>query len=259
MIDSSLNLAALARRQLSDYDAISPGNIFGEGIVLDEAAAYRLQSHVAQLRSERGERVIGYKVGCTSPAIQRQLGIDHGVFGRLFANEQHASGVKLSAARYDHLAIEGELAVRLAVDLKPDDGLNEMLDGYFGDVFPVIELHHYVIRGPAATAGELIANNGMHAGFVAPEAVSPDISAIQGEMLILVDGQIADRCDAGRLQETVTSSLRWLANTLPKHDNRLRAGHVVLTGSCCRLIPIEPPCHVVVESAWGSVEAEIAP
>jgi len=60
MTTPPLDVAALARRQLSDYDAISPGNIFGEGIVLDEAAAYRLQSHVAQLRSERGERVIGY-------------------------------------------------------------------------------------------------------------------------------------------------------------------------------------------------------
>ncbi|MCH8923505.1 MAG: hypothetical protein IIA67_10215 [Planctomycetes bacterium] len=257
MTDSPLNIAELARRQLSDYDAGSPGTIFGEGLVLDEAAAYRVASHVAELRTARGERIIGYKVGCTSAVIQRQLGIDHFVFGRLFDTERHADGTKLSAARYDHLAIEGELAVRLAVDLEPGDGLDELLLGDFGAIFPVIELHNYIIRGPLATAGELIANNALHAGFVAPAAVTHHVSAIQGDMTILVGGQIADQCDSRQLQDTVTSSLRWLANTLPNHDNRLKAGDVVLTGSVCRLIPVDPPCHVRVHSPADRVEVEI--
>ena len=76
-------------------------------------------------------------------------------------------------------------------------------------------------------------------------------------MTILIDGQFTAGCDARQLQETVASSLRWLANTLPEHDNRLRAGDVILTGSCCRLISLNPPCHVVVRSPWGRVEAEI--
>lgn len=257
MTDPIPDAAALARRQLADYDAGSPGAMFGEGVVLEEAAAYRVQSYVAKLRTARGERVIGYKVGCGSAVIQRQLGIDHCLFGRLFAGEQHASGAKLSAARYDHLAIEGELAVRLAVDLNPSDGSDELPHGAFDAIYPVIELHNYVIRGPAATAGELIANNGLHAGFVAPMEVFYDESGINGDMSILVDGHIADRCDARQLHDTIASSLRWLANTLPEHDNTLRAGDVILTGSCCRLIPLEPPCHVVVQSPLGRVEAEI--
>lgn len=59
-----------ASRQLADYDACNPGTVFAERLVLDESQAYALQSAVAELRCRRGERMIGYKVGCTSPTIR---------------------------------------------------------------------------------------------------------------------------------------------------------------------------------------------
>ena len=73
-----------ASRQLADYDAHPPGTLFAEGLVLNVAEGYELQSAVAELRQRRGERIIGYKVGCTSPKIRAQLGIDHCVTGRLY-------------------------------------------------------------------------------------------------------------------------------------------------------------------------------
>jgi 2-keto-4-pentenoate hydratase len=116
---------------------------------------------------------------------------------------------------------------------------------------------NYVFRGLQPTASELIANNCLNAGFVAAAETSPSESTASGEMTILIDGKIVDRCQGRPLQDTVTSSLRWLANTLPKHDNTLKAGDVILIGSCCRLIPIDQPCHIVVDSPHGRVEAEV--
>ena len=46
-----------ASRQLADYDARQPGTMFAEGVVLDVAQGYELQSAVAQLRCDRGERI----------------------------------------------------------------------------------------------------------------------------------------------------------------------------------------------------------
>lgn len=71
-------LRRLAHRQLADYDARSPGSMFAEGdSSLSVEEAYRLQIEVARLRQERGEAITGYKIGCVSRTIQRQLGIDH--------------------------------------------------------------------------------------------------------------------------------------------------------------------------------------
>ena len=77
----------LAARQLKDYDSHQPGMHFAEGCVLDVLQGYELQNAVAELRFQRGERLIGYKVGCTSSAIQEQLKITHRVRGFLFDTE----------------------------------------------------------------------------------------------------------------------------------------------------------------------------
>ena len=79
-----VDVGALAARQLEDYDTHQPGTLFAEGCVLNVQQAYELQNAVAKLRFQRGERLIGYKVGCTSSAIQEQLKISHRVRGFLF-------------------------------------------------------------------------------------------------------------------------------------------------------------------------------
>src|SRR5438034_10701690 len=104
-------LESIARRQLADYDAHRPGTIFADvGFRLTLREAYQVQMRVASLRESRGESIAGYKVGCVSESVQKQLGITEPVFGHLFAGETHRSGVSLDAARFDHLAIEGEFA-----------------------------------------------------------------------------------------------------------------------------------------------------
>ncbi len=100
-----VDLQELARRMLADYDARTPGQLFAEPLDLTTVQAYALQAEIARLREERGERVIGYKVGCTSRPIQAQLGVKEPIFGRLFDTECHPSGVHLSSARYANLAV----------------------------------------------------------------------------------------------------------------------------------------------------------
>src|ERR1700751_3630015 len=57
---------------------------------------------------------------------------------------------------YSNLAIEGEMAVCIGAN------------GGIAAAFPVIELHHFIFRGPRKTLAELVANNGINAGAVIP-------------------------------------------------------------------------------------------
>ena len=84
-----VDLQELAQRMLADYDARTPGQLFGGPLDLTTAQAYALQAEIARLREQRGEKVIGYKVGCTSRPIQTQLGVKEPIFGRLFDTECH--------------------------------------------------------------------------------------------------------------------------------------------------------------------------
>ncbi len=182
-----LDISHLAARQLRDYDARTPGTVFAEQFSLSEEEAYAIQSEVCRLREQRGELVVGYKIGCTSPGIQQQLGIDHPVFGRLFEGERWPSGISLSSSRFAGLAIEGELAVRLACDLSDEKLSDVKILEAIESVFAVIELHNFVCRRGEPSVEELIANNAIHAGFVYATNPSPTLDSDPNSLRIEID------------------------------------------------------------------------
>lgn len=265
MFSNTVQLRQWASRQLADYDSHQPGTLFSEDVVLDVTQAYELQLAVVQLRCKRGEQVIGYKVGCTSPTIRSQLRIDHCVSGRLYDSEEYTTGTELSRMRFASLAIEGELAVELSREPRENDFSTDRIPACVARVFPVIELHNHVFRGRQPSAGELIANNAIHAGFVAASGVSPN--DIGGErplesaaLSIFADDRLLEECAGSALVQTINSSLNWLTGVVRDRRDRLSAGQIVLTGSIPRLIPITEDCRIQVDAPpFGSVDVKFIP
>ncbi len=252
---------ARTRRQLADYDARQPGMMFAEGVVLGIEEAYELQASVAELRQRRGEKILGYKVGCTSPKVRAQLGIDHCITGRLYSSEKHLSGSVLSRSEFANLAIEGELAVELSREPVPADFVEGQIPLCVSRVIPVIELHHFVMRGKRASAGELIANNAIHGGIVlgaGADIAEFELSRFKPSLAIYSNDKLLEECSGSALIQTLSSSLEWLAQIVRERGDRLSAGQIILTGSIPSLIPIEADCRLRVETVpFGDVEATI--
>jgi len=249
-------LRKLADRQLADYDRHDPGTAFADGLQLSIEQACRVQSLVTDLRNQRGEKTIGWKVGCTSPVIRQRLRVDHPVFARLFESESWPTGTTLSQSQFAGLAIEGELAVQLGSDLAPGVSESEIAAA-IESVFPVIELHNFIFRGEPS-AGELIANNAIHAGFVfgdSQAAFDPRPARLhigfEESELATVEGL--------ELTQTILDSLSWLAAELPRHEESLDAGQTVLCGSVADLFPITAPGRLrVTTDRFCSVECSFA-
>ena len=239
-------LHELATRQLADFDARTPNRMFSEPFELTTAQAYELQEEVVRLRERRGEKCIGYKVGCTSAAIQQQLGISEPIFGRIFETGCHAAGVRLSCGDYANPAVEGEFAVRLSSDLPGSPLSDEQYHQAIQDFFPVIELHHFVLQSDRASCQELIASNGMHAGFVLAEkqrGVMPDGNPGLTIWIKSASGGIIEKSST---KSRPIESLRWLAGRLAEQGLHLSEGQIVLTGSPMQLFPVAPGSHVIV-------------
>ena len=240
---------SLALRQLADYRAGTPGTFFADAdrphLSLEDA--YRVQAEVAALRGPE-ERVTGYKVGCTGPGTRVQFGLDGPVRGLLYDTELHACGSELSHGSYANLAIEGELAVRLG------EG------GRIAQVFPVLELHNYVLRGQPPTLQELVANNAVHAGVVLPDPASgaqwEGGEPLSGRLSVRINGICVDEGPMDGVPGGPAGSLRWLARHLADHGLPLQPGQLVLTGTPLALIPVRPGDHVAVTAdRLGSVTA----
>ena len=241
MTDSEVQ--ALARRQLNDYDACEPGTVFAEPTFrLDLDDAYRVQIETAQLRVSRGERVAGYKIGCVSAVIRRQLGTEHAVFGHLFSDEVHTSPASLRVCEFCCLGIEGELALIVDKTVDDLDELREEPTRFVRETFPVIELHHYVFRGPKPSAAEVVANNALQAGIVVP--TDRDSASLGDQMDVTV--AISDRGE-----ETVTvdplETVHELASRLAAFGIKPRAGDILLTGSPLPLYSVSQGDRIHVE------------
>jgi len=256
----------LAERMLADYDAHRPNEIFAERgtewLTLDDA--YLLQRAVAQLRIRRGERCLGYKVGCLSSSIQEQLGLSEPVRGYLWQTEAVTSGSRLTyeprgrseECRFVNLAIEGEIALRLGRDVSADTTIDQSIHDCVECWFPVIELHNAVFRGLRPTSQELVAGNAMHAGFVAP-SFQRDSSLSEldrAEIRVEIDGRLIETKRVADLPGGPLGSVRRLASLLRPSKERLKKGDIVLTGSPGRLLPIDGSCTITVGCEAQRVE-----
>jgi 2-keto-4-pentenoate hydratase len=199
-------------------------------MTIDEA--YRVQR-------QRADDLAGYKIGCASPVMQAQMGIDRPVFGRVYAAELHHTGETLSYAAYDGLAIEGEIAVRLGSD------------GTAASAFIVIELHHYAQRDAPWTAAELVASNCIHAGVILPETEPPlaDPRHLLDEPLsVYRNGELLGVACGSVLPGGPLASLERLADHLAQYGEPLLAGEIVLTGSPLPLYRVAPGDRIDVVS-----------
>jgi 2-keto-4-pentenoate hydratase len=248
----------IAERMLADGDAHRPNEIFAERgtdwLTLDDA--YIIQRAVADLRVARGERCIGYKVGCLSTPIQEQLGLHQPVRGYLWQTEVLVSGSHVlyesrgdcRASRFVNLAIEGEIALRLGRDISPETAEESSISDCIQCWFPVIELHNAVFRGPTPTSQELVAGNAMHAGFVVPSnsEISCLTALVEAQIRVEIDGKLVETKRVAELPGGPLGSLSRLASLHLPGRETLKAGDIVLTGSPGRLIPIEGSCTISV-------------
>src|SRR5258708_11178847 len=88
---------------------------------LDEAYAIRAEFEAIEIARGRGA-VVGYKIGLTTPIMQKLCGVDEPCYGAIFASEVHHRRAELPLRDYCRLGIETEIAVRLGEDLPKGGG-----------------------------------------------------------------------------------------------------------------------------------------
>ena len=226
----TIDLDMLANRQLDDYKKVNPGTCFGDPeFELGIDVAYRLQDAVTGLRLKEGDGVAGYKIGCIGSDIKSQFGMSGPIRGTIFKSEILSNGQELSAQSYCNLAIEAEMAFTVGDN------------GQIQDVFPVIELHNLIFRGPKKTLAELIANNGINAGVIMPDREMRNLNELDraAEISLKINNLTFTTTEIWPIKNTPHGSLEWLETNLISHDLKVCSGNLVLAGTTLGLYPVQ--------------------
>ena len=202
--------------------------------------SYAVQDRVTKKKIARGEHVIGYKVGCTSSAIQSQFGLSEPIFGRLFWPHIFNEGVELNWKRYTNCAIEPEMVLKICRDLKGENLSDKVLKKAIEYVSQGIEIHNFKFWYMPPTLQELICSNGLHAGLIiGNNKISPDSLSFKLEWFkVYIDDRIITKAVASEIMRGPLNSLRWLVGRLTKQEEVLKAGSIFIPGSPVELVNI---------------------
>ena len=223
---------------------------------IDVVDAYEIQLINIRQRIAESAVVVGHKVGLSSEAMQKMMGVDEPDYGHLLADMEVFEDVPVVAAKYLFPRVEVEVGFLLAEDLPGAGCTEDDVLAATAAFAPSIELIDTRIRDWKIALCDTIADNASSAGYVlGPARVSPkdvDITAIDAVLTRNGDVVAEGRSDAV-LGNPVTA-VAWLARKVDSFGVRLRAGDIVLPGSCTRAIDARPGDEFVADFAGlGSV------
>ena len=213
----------------------------------DLAAAYAVQQGLVQRRLSAGVSVVGRKIGATSEAVQRQLGVDQPDFGYLLSDMDVSDGIDgtpIPMRRLVQPRVEAEVAFVLArdIDLDEDEITLEAVRAAVDVALPSLEIVDSRIADWKIGFTDTVADNASSGLFVVGRdgRKLDDLEPRDVVMSLSINGEERSAGTGAACLGDPLQALRWLAVQARRFGDPLRAGHLVLSGALGPFVPFAP-------------------
>lgn len=208
----------------------------------DADGAYAIQAINSRYWQDQGRRVIGRKIGLTAKAVQVQLGVDQPDYGVLFDDMLLADGGELDPAELLQPKAEAEVALVLASAIDDPDATAETVAAAAGYAVAAIEIVDSRIADWKISFADTVADNGSSAFLVLGEERKPlaGLDLYTCGMAMTVNGAIVSVGAGAACLGHPLEAAAWLARTLARIGEGLRAGDIVMTGALGPMVAIMP-------------------
>ncbi len=210
--------------------------------IRDGDAAYAVQEHNTKRALDAGRRLVGRKIGLTSPAVQAQLGVDQPDFGMLFADMEIGEGEMIAPGRILQPRIEVEIAFILERDLLHEQPTLSDIILATAYVAPAFEIVGSRIEGWNIRFVDTVADNASSGAWV----IGGPVHRLHGvdlrgcSMVMEQDGEKVSEGRGAACLGSPVNAVRWLAREMVRRGRPLKAGDVVLSGALGPMVPVVP-------------------
>jgi len=208
---------------------------------LDTGDAYRILDELVALKQGAGQLPVGYKLGYTSEAMRRQMGVHEPSYGVLFDTMMMKSGANLAMNELIHPKVEAEIAFILKKDVKGPDITADAVLAATDCVLPALEVVDSRYIDYKFTSVDVIADNNSAARVILggkrfdPDAV--DLKAVR--VNLWCNGQLTEKGVGTDVLGHPAEAVAWLANFLAGRGKYLAQGHIVISGGMTQAVDLE--------------------
>lgn len=215
----------------------------------DLPAAYAVQQGLVQARIAGGVSVVGRKIGATSEAVQKQLGVDQPDFGYLLSDMDVSAGAApgaepISMQTLVQPRVEAEVAFILARDIDvPEDQITlEFVRDAVEVALPALEIVDSRIGNWDIEFTDTVADNASSGLFVVGTDGLPlsEIEPRDVVMSLTINDEERSSGNGAACLGDPLEALRWLAVQAARFGDPLRAGHLILSGALGPFVPFAP-------------------
>jgi len=215
-------------------------------ISIDEA--YEIQRRFVQ----RLGKQIGWKIGASNEEVQKRLGINEPVFGRLL-NETILRGKERLQDFILPVGIEVEIAFKF--HKTPEMSLQSILSS--SKIAPAFEIINGLFTENPSVQ-HLIASNVRHAGVFFGEFRSCDFPLEHEEVKLLINGELVAKGSGKNVLNHPAAPVLWLMERLQRIGESIKKGDVVISGTMIPPVFIETPATITAEySNLGTLEFQL--
>jgi 2-oxo-3-hexenedioate decarboxylase len=243
------DIAAEALAALDHKNPLAPFTARLPDFTLDEA--YAVLAAQRALREQRGERVVGRKIGFTNRTIWPQYNVNGPIWGYIYDStfrNLSEVGERFLLAPFSEPQIEPEIV--LCLKAAPQSGMDESaLLGCLAWIAPGFEIVQSIFPGWRFKAPDTVAGAGLHGALLIGERM-PVPAATDRLVRELVDctiilrrnGETVDQGRGANALGSPLSAILYLMRTLAqdRHNPPLAAGEIITTGTLTRAFPVTP-------------------
>lgn len=215
---------------------------------MDYQDAFDIQWEIRRRKEERGNKIVGMKMGLTSWAKMSQMGVEHPCYGFLADYFSVPEGAAIKHDELIHPKIEAELAFVTKADLRgPGCHIGDVLAAT-DFVLPAIEVIDSRYKDFKFDLKSVIADNSSSSRFItggcAKSVSELDLKTLG--VVMEINGKVVQTGAGAAVLGHPAASVAMLANMLAERGEYLPAGSFVMIGAITAAVQVDKGDSFVV-------------
>ncbi len=223
--------------------------------------AYAIQDINTQRALSQGRRLVGKKIGLTSFAVQKQLGVDSPDFGMLFEDMAFQDGETIPFQKLIQPKVEAEIALVLKSSLTLSQHRVADIIAATDYAMAAIEVVDSRIENWKISLLDTVADNASSAAFVlgTQKVQLADVDLVNCRMQMTRSDEVVSEGQGKACLGNPLNAAVWLADEMVRRGRPLKAGDIVLTGALGPMVAVQAGDEFKVEiEGLGSVSVHFS-